>query len=115
MLRRAGFGNGDDIATADRPGQRDSGRRAIMRSADACECGITQHASAGAAKRRVGHHRHAVLLAPWQQVMLDTAIAEVVRDLIGRAAIAVCNTEEVFHVTDLEVGYAPGADLPRRA
>ena len=41
--------------------------------------------------------------------------ADVVRDLIGRAAIAVWNTEEVFHVADLEVGHAPGANLPRRA
>src|SRR6516165_1284145 len=47
--------------------------------------------------------------------MLDIAIAEVVEDLIGRAAIAVCNTEEVFHVTDLEVGHAPGVNLPRCA
>jgi hypothetical protein len=30
-----------------------------------------------------------VLLAPWQQVMLDTTIAEVVENLIGGAAIAV--------------------------
>jgi len=35
--------------------------------------------------------------------------------LIGRAVIAVWNTEEVFHVADLEVGYAPGVDPPRRA
>src|SRR5712691_7516652 len=47
--------------------------------------------------------------------MLDAAITEVVEDLIGRTPIAMCNTEEIFHVTDLEVGHAPGANLPRRA
>jgi len=29
-----------------------------------------------------------MLFAPWQQVILDAAVAEVVKDLIGRAAIA---------------------------
>src|SRR5215469_1317695 len=47
--------------------------------------------------------------------MLDAAIAEVIKHLIGRAAIAVWNTEKVFHVIDLEVGHAPGANLRRRA
>ena len=86
-----------------------------MCCANTCKRGITQQAGAGAAERRIGHHRHAVLLAPWQQVMLNAAVAEVVKDLIGRAAIAVWNTEEVFHVADREVGHAPGANLPRRA
>jgi hypothetical protein len=47
--------------------------------------------------------------------MLDTAVAEVVKDPIGRAAIPVRNTEEVLHVTDLEIGYAPATKLPSRA
>ena len=35
--------------------------------------------------------------------------------LIGRViAIAVWNTEKVFHVADFEVGHAPGANRPRR-
>src|SRR6516162_10767187 len=47
--------------------------------------------------------------------MLDVAIAEIIKDLIGRAAIAVWNTQEVLHVADLEVGHAPGVNLPGRA
>src|ERR1700680_2615279 len=106
MLRRTGFGNCDDMTRADRPGQRDRSCRAIMGSADTGKRRIAQQAGAGAAERRIGHHRHAVRLAPWQQVTLDRTVAEVVGDLIGRAAIAVWGTEEVFHVTDLEVGHA---------
>ena len=67
---------------------------------------------AGAAERRIGHHRHAVLLAPWQQVTFNAAVADIVRDLISRAAIALWNTKELFHVTDIEVGHAPSANLP---
>src|ERR1700680_4063079 len=115
MRRRTGFGNCNDVTVADGPGQRASGWRATMCCANTCKRGITQQAGAGAAERRIGHYRHAVPLAPWQQVMLDAAAADVVSNLIGRAAIAVGNTEEVFHVTDLEVGHAPGANLPRRA
>src|SRR6202049_159654 len=44
-----------------------------------------------------------------------TRLSRLYKDLIGRAVIAVWNTEEVFHVADLEVGYAPGVDPPRRA
>ena len=45
-------------------------------------------------ERRIGHQRHVVLLAPWQQVMFDAAVAEVIRDLIGRAAIAMWNMKQ---------------------
>jgi len=51
VLHRAGFGNCYDIAIADCPGQRDSGRRAMMCSANTLKCWITQQASAGAAER----------------------------------------------------------------
>ena len=51
--------------------------------------GITRQPGAEAAERRIGHHRHATVLAPWQQVIFNSAVAEVVKDLIGRAAIAV--------------------------
>ena len=64
------------------------------------------------AERCIGHHRHATLLAPGQEVILNAAVAEIVQDLIGRAAVAVGNTEEVLHVTDCEVGDAPGANFP---
>jgi hypothetical protein len=43
----------------------------------------------GAAERRTGHQRHVTLLAPWQQVMFNTAVAEIVRVLIGGAATAI--------------------------
>src|SRR3954453_17218108 len=75
---------------------------------------MAQQAGAGATERRIGHHRDAVPLAPGQQVALDSTATEVVKYLIGRAAIAARNAEQGFHVADLEVGHAPGADLPRR-
>jgi len=56
-------------------------------------CGIIQQIGTETAKRRTGHHRHAVLLAPWQEVLFDAAVGEVVKDLIGRTAIALWNTE----------------------
>jgi hypothetical protein len=55
--------------------------------------GIAQQAGAEATKRRIGHHRHAVPFAPWQEVAFNAAAAEVVKDLIGRAAIALCNVK----------------------
>ena len=40
--------------------------------------------------------------------------ADVVRDLIGRAAIAAWNTEQLFQITDAKVGHAPGFNFARR-
>src|SRR6516225_12017268 len=115
MRHRTRFGNCNDVTASDSPGQRNSSRRATACCANTGKRGITQQTGAGAAERRIGHHRHAMLLAPWQQVIFNAAVADVVRDLIGRAAIAVWNMEELFHVPDTEVGHAPGSNLPRRA
>src|SRR5271157_867543 len=87
MRHGTGFGNCNDVAAADGPGQRNSGRRAAVCCANTWKRGITQQAGTGAAERRIGHHWHPVLLAPWQQVMFNAAVADVVRDLISRAAI----------------------------
>ena len=66
--------------------------------------GITRQAGAEAAKRRIRHHRHAgVPFAPWQQMVFNAAVAEVVKELIGRAAIALWNMEQIFHLWDCEV------------
>src|SRR5260370_39259310 len=102
------FGNCDDVTAADSPGQRNSGCRATACCANTCKRGITQQAGAGATKWRIGHYRHSVLLAPRQQVMFNAAVANVVKNLIGRAAIALWNMEQLFQVADLEVGHAPG-------
>ena len=75
--------------------------------------GITQQAGVGTAERRIGHQRHAALLAPRQQITFNAAVADIVKDLIGRAAIAMGNMEKLFHVADFEVGDAPGANLSR--
>ena len=101
MLGGAGFGNCNDLAAADRPGQRYGGRRAASCGGNLGKRGVTQQAGAGAAERRIGHYRYAVPRAPGQQLGLDAAIAEVVKDLIGGAEIAVRNAEQVFHVADL--------------
>src|SRR5665811_1588845 len=101
MRRRARFGNCDNVTAADGPGQRDRGRRATVCCADTRKRGVTHQAVA--AERSIGHHRHTALLAPWYQIILNPAGADVVKDLIGRAAVAVWNMEEVFHVADVEV------------
>src|SRR5258708_24374513 len=115
MRHRTGFGNCNDVTVADGPGQRNSGCRATVCCADTYKRGITQQAGTGAAERRISHHRHAVLLAPWQQLTLYAAVAQAVRELISRAAIAFLNTEQIFHVADLEIGNAPSANLRCRA
>src|SRR5437016_14034318 len=47
--------------------------------------------------------------------MFNAAVSDVVKDLIGCAAIALWNMEQTFHLADCEVGHAPGANLPRSA
>jgi hypothetical protein len=42
---------------------------------------------------------------------LNAAAIEIVTNLIGRAAMAFWNTEEIFRVANLEVGHAPSANL----
>src|SRR6187200_2866357 len=115
MRYGSGFGNCDDLTAADSPSQRNSGCRATACRADTCKCRITQQFGVRAAKRRIGHHRHPMLLAPWQQVMFDAAVTEVVWDLIGRAPIPLWNLEQVFQAADREVGDPPGANFPGRA
>jgi hypothetical protein len=43
---------------------------------------------------RICHHGQIVLRAPSQKVTLNTSVVEAVRNLIGRTAIAVGDTEE---------------------
>jgi hypothetical protein len=76
---------------------------------------VAYHQIIVAAERRVCHHRHIVLLAPWQKITLDAAVIETVRDLIGRAAITVWDAEESFHLASVEVGHAPSSYFLRRA
>src|SRR5262245_40301609 len=115
MLHRAGFGNCNDITVADGPGQSNSGCRACMRRTDTDKRGITQQLGAGAAKRRISHHRHAVPPAPREQVTLNAPVPATVRQLTSRPATALSNTEEILHIADLEIGNAPRANLSRRA
>ena len=68
-----------------------------------------------AAERRSRHHRHIVLSAPWQNVTLNRTVTETVPNLIGCASMAVWNTEQLFHLVNVEVGDAPSANLSRRA
>src|SRR5450759_5783254 len=101
MRRQAGFGDCNYITATNGPCQRDRGRRAAVFCANTCKRGVAQQASP--TKRCIGHHRYAALLAPWQQITLNAAASDVVKDLIGRAAVTVWNMEEVFHVTNLEI------------
>src|SRR5258708_37488099 len=86
-----------------------------MDGADLRQRAVTYYQVVIAAERRVRHDRHVVLLAPRQEIALDAAVIETVSDLIGGAAMAVWNAKKVFHLANAEIGYAPGANLPRRA
>ena len=68
-----------------------------------------------AAERRVRHDGQVVLFAPRQKIVLNATVVETVRDLIGGTAMAIWNAEEIFHLANVEIGYAPSANLPRRA
>src|SRR3974390_323397 len=46
--------------------------------------------------------------------MFNAAVAEVVADLISRTAITLWKMEQAFHVANLEIGHAPGANFPSR-
>src|ERR1700704_3096246 len=99
---RAGFGNCDNAPTANHPGQRDRGGRAPMDSTDLRQRAVTYYKVMVPAERRVRHHRHVVLLAPQQNGRLNVTVVETVRDLIGCAAMAVWNTEQIFHLAAVE-------------
>src|ERR1700686_378768 len=113
----AGFGNCDNVPAAHDPGQRSRGCRATMHSADLRQRAVAQQGVGvfEAAERRSRHHRHIVLRAPWQNVTLKVTVTETVTNLIGCASMAVWNTEQLFHLVNVEVGDAPSANLSRRA
>src|SRR5262249_46040407 len=98
MRYGTGFGNCNDTTAADGPGQRNGGGRATMCCPNTRKRGIVQQAGAGTAERRIGHHRHTVLLAPWQQIMFNAAVVEIVKDLISRAAIALWDMEQILQL-----------------
>src|SRR5262249_23927622 len=52
---------------------------------------------------------------PWQQVTLNAAVADAIRDLIGRAAIPLWSMEQVLHVAGCKVGNAPRTNFSSRA
>ena len=111
MRRDTGFGNCDNVAVADDPGQRNRGGRAIVFGTDTCQRTGTYQKVTIAAEWRIRHHEQIVLFAPWQKVTLNAAVVQTVRDLIRRAAMAVWDTKEIFHLPDVEVGYAPISNL----
>ena len=86
-----------------------------MDSADLRQRAVTYYEVIVTAERRVRRDRQVVLLAPRQNIALNATVVETVRDLIGGAAMAVWNAEKIFHLANVEIGYAPSANLPRRA
>ena len=69
-----------------------------MGGADLRQRAVTYDEVMVAAERRVRHDRQIVLLAPRQKVALNATVVETVRHLIGRAATAVRNTEQILHL-----------------
>ena len=81
----------------------------MVRCADLCKRSIMNQATI--AQWGIGHHWHAVLSAPGQQIVLDRTVGEAVAHLISRTAMAVRNAEKIVHVADFEVGHSPGANF----
>jgi len=76
-----------------------------MRGADLRQRVVSHYEIIVAAERGIRHYRHIVLGAPWQKVTFNATVVETVSDLVGRAEMAVRNTEQVFHLARIEVGY----------
>ena len=94
---------------------RRSGRRATVSGTDLRERAVGYQGAILATEWRIRHDRQIVMRAPRSKVTLNTSAVEAVRNLIGRTAIAVGNTEEIFHLVNVKVGDAPSFDFPRRA
>jgi hypothetical protein len=112
---RAGFGNCDNVTAAGSPGQRDRGRRATARGTDLRERAVGYQPAILATEWRIRHDWHIMLRAPSQKVTLYSSVVEAVGNLIGRTAIAVGDTEEIFHLVNVKVRDPPSFDFPRRA
>ena len=111
VRHRAGFGDCSDVTATDGPSERNGCCGATARCANTCKRGVRQQAGAGAAERRISHYRHTMLPAPWQQVTLNAAVTDAVRDLIGRAVISLWSMEQVRHVAGCKIGHAPRTNL----
>jgi len=48
-----------------------------------------------------------------QQVVLNTSVVEVVKDLTSRTAIALWDMKQIFHLAHCEVRHTPGTYLRR--
>jgi hypothetical protein len=70
----ARFGNGDDPGLAQHPCERDLRRRRVVSLRDFLERRVVQQTPT-VADRCVGHGRHFILLAPWQEIKFDSAPA----------------------------------------
>ena len=86
-----------------------------MDSPDLRQRAVSYYEAIVSAERRVRHDRQVVLLAPRQDIALNATVVETVRDLIGGAAMTIWNAEQIFHLANVEIGYAPSSNLPRRA
>ena len=86
-----------------------------MCGTDLGQCPVTYYEIMIPAERRIRHHRHIVLRAPWQNVTLNATVVEAIGDLVGRAAMTVWNLEQIFHLLCVEDGYTPRANLSRHA
>ena len=65
-------------------------------------------------QRAVGHHGHALLLHPGQQIKLHTPAAQMIQHLIGGAPAAAGHFHQLVHVQRVKVGNAPGPDASLR-
>src|SRR5262249_16086450 len=93
MRDRTRCGNCNDVTAADGPGQRNSGCRRTVCCANTCNTAIAQQIAPRAPHPRIVHHLISVPLAPRQHSIFDAAVPDAIRDLIGRAAIPLWNTE----------------------
>jgi hypothetical protein len=106
------FGDRDEVGLAQDPGERDLGRSGFVALRDFFERGAIEQIPA-TANRRVAHDRDPVLLAPWKEIELDPALAEVIENLVRRATCAGRQCAQLLHIGEVEIRNAPVADFSR--
>src|SRR5579864_8405 len=62
-------------------------------------------------KRAVSYHGYAMLFAPWQHMVFDGSLFQMIENLIARHAVFASDGRDFFKIWHVEVAHAPGNDL----
>src|SRR5262245_59982680 len=91
------------------PGERHLRRGGVMPRSDGAEHRVSEDPPL--LDRGIGHDWHSAALAPWQQIVFDAAVFQIVEHLVRAHFAAARNVDETLHVGEVEVTDPPVADL----